>query len=132
VLPTRPSLPKQGALSTFASSFSFIADPKQFNHGIGKGNIGFAKSKTPTSRTLPWMLIWWSLMKAKLDKSFSLGSARSGTDEQMVQLDPHTSKSISELPTRIPRRSRFRNGRPKKAWARFCSLRKCNDKQTWT
>jgi hypothetical protein len=34
-------------------------------------------------------------MKAKLDKSFSLGSAWSGTDEQMVQLDPHTSKSIS-------------------------------------
>jgi hypothetical protein len=75
-------------LSTFASSFSFIADPKQLNHGISKG-------KTPTSRTLPWMLIWWSLMKAKLDKFSSFGGAWSGTDEQMVQLDPHTSKSIS-------------------------------------
>lgn len=74
MFPTRPSLPKQGALSIFASSFSFIADPKQLNHGVGKG-------KTPTSRTLPGMLIWWSLMKAKLDKSFSLGSAWSGTDE---------------------------------------------------
>ena len=77
MFPTRPSLPKQGALSTFASSFSFIANPKQLNHGIGKG-------KTPTRRTLPWMLICWSLMQAKLDKFFSLGSAWSGTDEQMV------------------------------------------------
>jgi len=74
VFPTRPSLPKKGTLSTFASSFSFIADPKQLNHGMGKG-------KTPTSRTLPGMLIGWSLMKAKLDKSSSLGSAWSSTDE---------------------------------------------------
>jgi len=88
VFPARPSLPKQGALSAFALSFFFIADPKQLNHGIGK-------RKTPTSRTLPWMLIWWRLMKAKLDKLFSRRSAGSGTDEQMVQLDPHTSKSIS-------------------------------------
>jgi hypothetical protein len=88
VFSTRPSLPKQGALTAFASSFSFIADPKQFNHGISKG-------KTPTSRTLPRMLIWWSPMKAKLDKFFSPGSAWSGADEQMVQLDPHMSRSIS-------------------------------------
>jgi len=38
-------------------------------------------------------------MKAKLDKFSSLGGAWSGTDEEMVQLDPHTSKSTqSELP----------------------------------
>jgi len=88
VFPTRPSFPKQGAVSTFASSFSFIADPKQLNHGIGK-------RKTPTRRTLPGMLIRWSLMKAKLDNFFSLMSTESGADEQMVHLDPHMSKSIS-------------------------------------
>lgn len=100
MFPTRPSFPKQGALSTFASRFSFVADPKQLNHGIGKG-------KTATSRTLPWVLIWWCLMNAKLDKSFGLRSAGSGTDEQMVQLDPHTSKSISTL-TAIFKRARTR------------------------
>ena len=90
MFPTRPSLPEQGALSTFALSFSFIANPKQLNHGIGEG-------KTPTSSTLPGMVIRWSLMKATLDKFFSLRSAGSGTDEQMVQLDPHTSKVYLNL-----------------------------------
>jgi hypothetical protein len=62
------------ALRTYASSFSFIADPKQLNHGIGK-------RKTLASRTLPGMLIRSSLVKAKLRKFFGLGSAWSGTDE---------------------------------------------------
>ena len=66
--------PRASALRTYASSFSFIADPKQLNHGIGK-------RKTPASRTLPGMLIRSSLVKAKLRKFFGLGSAWSGTDE---------------------------------------------------
>jgi hypothetical protein len=35
------------------------------------------------------MLIWRSLMQTELNKFFSLGSAWSGTDEQMVQLYLH-------------------------------------------
>src|SRR5215468_9724332 len=50
VFPARPSLPKQSALSTFVSSLAFIADPKQLNHGVGKG-------KTATGRALTEMLI---------------------------------------------------------------------------
>ncbi len=46
------------------------------------------EGKTATGRTLTRMLIWRSLMQAELNKFFSRGSAWSGTDEQMVQLDP--------------------------------------------
>jgi hypothetical protein len=35
------------------------------------------------------MLIWPSLMQTEPHQFFSLGSAWSGTDEQMVQLYPH-------------------------------------------
>ena len=34
-------------------------------------------------------------MQTELNKSFSLGSTRTSADEQMIQLDPHTSKSTS-------------------------------------
>jgi hypothetical protein len=34
-------------------------------------------------------------MKTKLKKFFSFGSALSGTDEQVVQFDPHMPKSLS-------------------------------------
>ena len=78
---TRPSLPKQGAPGTLILSLARVADPKQLNHGVGEG-------KTATGRTLTRMLIWRSLMQAELNKFFSRGSAWSGTDEQMVQLDP--------------------------------------------
>ena len=84
MFPTRPSLPKQGAPGTFALSLACVADPKQLNHGVGEG-------KTPIGRTLTGMLIGRSLMQAELNKFFSLGSAWSGTDEQMVQLYPHAS-----------------------------------------
>ena len=36
-------------------------------------------------------------MKANLNKSFSLGSACSGTDEQMVQLDQHAKECNSSV-----------------------------------
>jgi hypothetical protein len=39
---------------------------------------------------LTGMLIWRPLMQAELNEFFSLGSAWSGTDEEMVQLYPHT------------------------------------------
>jgi len=84
MFPTRPSLPKQGAPSTFASSLAFIADPKQLNHGIGKG-------KTATGRTLTGMLVGRSLAQAELNKFVSLRSTGSGTDEQVVQLNGHAS-----------------------------------------
>ena len=80
--PPRPSLPKQGAPCTLTLSLSCIAHPKQLNHGVGEG-------KTAIGRTLTGMLTWRSLMQAELNKFFSLGSAWSGTDEQMVQLYPH-------------------------------------------
>jgi len=88
VLPARPSLPEGSAISIFAASFSFIADPKQLNHGIGE-------RESSTSRTLSEMLTGRSLMKTKLKKFFSFGSALSGTDEQVVQFDPHMPKSLS-------------------------------------
>jgi len=34
-------------------------------------------------------------MQTELNKSFSLRSTRTSADEQMIQLDPHTSKSTS-------------------------------------
>ena len=83
MFPTRPSLPKQGAPGTLTLSLARVADPEQLNHGVGEG-------KTAIGRTLTGMLIWRSLMQAQLNKSFSLGSAWSGTDEEMVQLYPHT------------------------------------------
>ena len=84
MFPTRPSLPKQGAPSTSVSSIAFIADPKQLNHGVGKG-------KTATGRTLTGMLIRRSLAQAELNQFVSLRSAWSGTDEQVVQLNAHAS-----------------------------------------
>ena len=65
MFPTRPSLPKQGTPGTFASRLVLIADPKQLNHGVGKG-------KTPTGRTSTGMLIRRSLMQAELNKFFEL------------------------------------------------------------
>ena len=84
MFPTRPSLPEQGTPGTFASRLVLIADPKQLNHGVGKG-------KTPTGRTLTGMLIRRSLMQAELNKFLSFRSAWSGTDEQVVQLNAHAS-----------------------------------------
>ena len=52
------------------------------NHGVSEG-------KTAAGRTLTGMLIWRSLVQTELNKFFSLGSAWSGTDEQMVQLYLH-------------------------------------------
>jgi hypothetical protein len=60
-------------------SLSCIARPKQLNHGVGE-------AKTAIGRPLTGMLIWGSLMQTELNKFFSLGSAWSGTDEQMIQL----------------------------------------------
>src|SRR5215470_5976075 len=81
-LPTRPSLPKQGASCTLTLSLACITHPEQLNHGVSKG-------KTAAGRTLTGVLIWRSLVQAELNKFFSLGSASSGTDEQMVQLYLH-------------------------------------------
>ena len=83
IFPTRPSLPNQGAPSTWTLGLSFIAHPKQFNHGIDEG-------KSATGRTLTRMLIWRSLTQTEPNKFFSLGRTWSGTDEQMVQLYPHS------------------------------------------
>ena len=87
-LATRPSLPKQGLPCALTLSLHCIAHPDQLNHGVGKG-------KTSTGRTLPRMLIWRSLMQTELNKFFRLRSPRTGADKQMIQLDPHTSKSTS-------------------------------------
>ncbi len=83
MFPTRPSLPKQRAPCTLTLGLACVADPKQLNPGIGEG-------KTAIGRTLTGMLIWRPLMQSELNKFFSLGSAWSGTDEEMVQLYPHT------------------------------------------
>ena len=82
MFPTRPSLPKQRTPCTLTLSLACVADPKQLNHGVGEG-------KTATGGALTGMLIWRPLMQAELNKSFSRGSAWSGTDDQMVQLYPH-------------------------------------------
>ena len=84
MFPTGPSLPKQGAPSTFVSSLAFIADPKQLNHGVGKG-------KTATGCALTEMLIWGSFAQAELNQFVSLRSTLSGTDEQVVELNAHAS-----------------------------------------
>ncbi len=84
MFPTGPSLPKQGAPGTLTLSLACVADPKQLNHGVGEG-------KTAIGRTLTGVLIGRSFMQAGLNKFFSFGSAWSGTDEQMVQLYPHSS-----------------------------------------
>src|ERR1700751_5573657 len=67
-LPTRPSVPKQGASCTFALSLSCIVHPEQLNHCVGEG-------KTAAGRTLTGMLIRWPLMQTNLNESFSLRSA---------------------------------------------------------
>ena len=67
-LPTRPSLPKQGASCTLTLSFACITHPEQLNHGVSEG-------KTAAGRTLTEMLIWRSLMQTELNKCFGLGSA---------------------------------------------------------
>ena len=81
-MPTRPSFPKQGASCSLTLSLSCITHPEQLNHGVSEG-------KAAAGRTLTWMLIGRSLMQTKPGKFFSLGSAWSGTDEQMVQLYLH-------------------------------------------
>jgi len=43
------------------------------------------------------MLIWRSLVEPELNESFSFGSAQSGTDEQMVQLNLHAGHSNQTL-----------------------------------
>jgi len=73
-MPTRPSLPKQGASCTLTLNLSCIAHPEQLNHSV-------SEAKTAAGRTLTGMLIWRSLMQTELNKLFSLGSARSSTDE---------------------------------------------------
>jgi hypothetical protein len=88
MFPTGPSLPKQGALGTLTLGLACVADPKQLNHGVGEG-------KTAIGRTLTGVLIGRSFMQAGLNKFFRFGSAWSGTDEQMVQLYPHSSYSNS-------------------------------------
>ncbi len=82
MFPTRPSLPKQGAPDTLTLRFACVADPKQLNHGVGKG-------KTAIRCALSEVAIWRSLMQAELNEFFRLGTAWSGTDEQMVQLETH-------------------------------------------
>jgi len=82
MFPTRPPLPKQGAPGALTLSVARVADPNQLNHGVDEG-------KTAIGRTLTRVLIGRPFMQAELNKFFSLGSTWSGTDEQMVQLDPH-------------------------------------------
>src|SRR3974377_2181492 len=53
-LPTRPSLPKQGAPCTLTLCLACITDPEQLNHGVSEG-------KTPAGRTLTGGLIWRAL-----------------------------------------------------------------------
>jgi len=83
MFPTRPPLPKQGAPGTLTLSFSRVADPNQLNHGVDEG-------KTAIGRTLTGVLIGRSFMQAELNKFFSLRSAWSGTNEHMIQFEPHT------------------------------------------
>jgi hypothetical protein len=63
-------------------SLACITHPEQLNHGVSEG-------KAAAGRTLTEMLIWRPLMQTELNKVFSLGSAWSCTDEQMVHLYLH-------------------------------------------
>src|SRR5215831_14010974 len=81
-LPTRPSLPEQGAFCTLTLTLARIAHPEQFNHRVREG-------KTATGRALTRMLIWRSFMQTELNEFLGLWSAWSGTDKQMVQLYLH-------------------------------------------
>ena len=81
-MPTRPSLPKQGASCTLTLSLCCIAHPEQLHHGVNEG-------ETTARRTLTGMLVGRPLVETELNKAFSLGSAWSGTNEQMVQLYLH-------------------------------------------
>src|SRR5215469_4478004 len=77
-----PSFPKQGASCTLTLSLSCIAHPEQLHHGVNKG-------ETTARRTLTGMRVGRSLVETEMNKAFSLGSAWSGTNEQMVQLYLH-------------------------------------------
>jgi hypothetical protein len=59
-----------------------MSHPFGLNRGVGEG-------ETAISRTLTRMLVGRPLMQTELDKLFSLGSAFSGTDEQMLQFYSH-------------------------------------------
>ncbi len=91
-LPTRPSLPKEGAPRTIALSFLCIANPDQLNHGI-------CEEKASICRALARMPIGRPLTQTEPDKLVTRRSAWSGTDEEMVQLNAHVRSLVSlDLP----------------------------------
>ena len=57
-------------------------------------------------------------MQTELNKFFRLGSPRTGADKQMIQLDPHTSKSTSIRIAFIEPGCMRRSGR-----VEFCAIR---------
>src|SRR5258707_15671198 len=81
MFPTRPSLPKQGAPGTLTLSLACVADPKQLNHGVGKG-------KTAIRCALSEVPIWRSLMQPDLTRFSSSGPAGAGKTEQLSYLEP--------------------------------------------
>ena len=82
-MPTRPSLPKQGASCVSALNLGYIADPQQFNHCV-------RERKSAAGSTLTGMLIWRPLSQSDLKQPLGLWSARSGAHEQMVQFYTHS------------------------------------------
>lgn len=82
MLPAGPSFPKERAARELTLGFPFVADPEQFNHGVGEGEATIC-------RALAGMLIWRALRQTELNESVSLRGTGRGANEKVVEFDAH-------------------------------------------